>query len=304
MNNPSDLVHDLKMGRPHVVILGAGASLAALPYGDRYGKKLPLMANFVEVLGLAPMLQDAGIIYGGENFEALYSSLATSNKSQEYLPRIEQAIFEYFAQLDLPDEPTLYDHLVLSLREKDLIATFNWDPFLVRALQRNGPHAPMPKAVFLHGSVVLGYCDSHQPMVIGNRGHTCGRCAEPLTDSKILYPVKQKNYSHDPFIKIMWNEVRRHLQHAYLLTIFGYGAPQSDVEATALMKEAWGDPQNRNLEEIEIIDITHEDTLIRTWDHFIHTHHYRTCSNFHESLIGKYPRRTCEAVWNGLMNVN
>ena len=43
---------------------------------------------------------------------------------------IETRVDEYFADLELPGHPTIYDRLVLSLREKDLIATFNWDPFL------------------------------------------------------------------------------------------------------------------------------------------------------------------------------
>jgi len=34
---------------PHVFILGAGASVAACPDGDRNGRRLPVMANFVEV---------------------------------------------------------------------------------------------------------------------------------------------------------------------------------------------------------------------------------------------------------------
>jgi cyclic nucleotide-binding protein len=40
---------------------------------------------------------------------------------------------EDFARLLVrhPELLTLYDHLVLSLRPKDVIATFNWDPFLI-----------------------------------------------------------------------------------------------------------------------------------------------------------------------------
>lgn len=41
----------------HVVILGAGASLAAFPNGDRNGAQLPLIKNFVDVVGLAGLLQ-------------------------------------------------------------------------------------------------------------------------------------------------------------------------------------------------------------------------------------------------------
>ena len=41
-------IEQIEMGRPHVVILGAGASYAAFPNGDMHGRKLPLMNNFVE----------------------------------------------------------------------------------------------------------------------------------------------------------------------------------------------------------------------------------------------------------------
>ena len=37
-----------KNSRPHLVILGAGASYAAFPNGDKNGRKLPLMNNIVE----------------------------------------------------------------------------------------------------------------------------------------------------------------------------------------------------------------------------------------------------------------
>jgi hypothetical protein len=67
------------------------------------------------------------------------------------------------------------------------------------------------------------------------------------------------------------------------------------------MKDAWGDVYSRELEEIEIIDIKDEDQLRETWSDFIHSHHYTTCNDFYESFIAKHPRRTCEAMWNQLM---
>jgi len=38
--------------RPHIIILGAGASLQAFPDGDASGRRLPLMDNIIEILGL------------------------------------------------------------------------------------------------------------------------------------------------------------------------------------------------------------------------------------------------------------
>jgi hypothetical protein len=46
------LANDKLMGRPHVYILGAGASYAAFPRGEKTGRKLPLMNNLVEILQL------------------------------------------------------------------------------------------------------------------------------------------------------------------------------------------------------------------------------------------------------------
>lgn len=45
-------VTDLGMGRPHVVILGAGASLAAFPDGDKNSLGFPLMNSLKGVRGL------------------------------------------------------------------------------------------------------------------------------------------------------------------------------------------------------------------------------------------------------------
>ena len=42
-------------------------------------------------------------------------------------------LLDYFSSLALPEHPSIYDYLVLGLRPKDVIATFNWDPFLMLA---------------------------------------------------------------------------------------------------------------------------------------------------------------------------
>jgi hypothetical protein len=289
-------------GRPHVVILGAGASLAAFPNGDKNGRKLPLMWNIVDVIGLGTLLDESGIKEYRDNFEKLYSELVTTGKYPELVAKIDQAIFDYFANMQLPNEPTLYDHLVLSLRNKDVIATFNWDPFLVQAMARNGNSNSLPLALFLHGNTAIGYCMGHKPLHVGPRGHHCRRCGKPLQDSRLLYPVSQKNYNRDPFIAKSWELLQKFLEDAFLVTVFGYSAPVTDVEAIELLKSAWGDPHLRALEEIEFIDIKEEEILYQTWKLFIHSHHYQTTKSFYDSIIGRSPRRSCEAMWMCLMD--
>jgi len=294
--NIEELVRDTRMGRPHVVILGAGASLQAFPDGDRKGQRLPLMDDLVEVVGLASILEEEGISYADRNFEEIYSDLYEDSRYEYLIDIIKNRVREYFGQLELPNCPTLYDHLVLSLREKDLIATFNWDPFLYRSCWRNSQRVKLPHVVYLHGNVAVGYCLENN--TIGWIGSKCSKCGKNFTPSGLLYPIRRKSYSQDPFITAEWETLRHALRHAYILTIFGYGAPQSDVEAIELMKNAWGDKYHRAIEHIEIIDIKSDAELWDTWKGFIHTHHYNVTNDFYKSLMGLFPRRTCEAQWN------
>lgn len=94
------------------------------------------------------------------------------------------------------------------------------------------------------------------------------------------------------------------LKEAFTFTIFGYGAPSSDVEAVRLIEQGWGRPETRELEESEFIDVIEEDTLLERWHNVIHSHHYRYQNNFFESFVARHPRRTCEVYWQGYMELN
>ena len=82
-----------------------------------------------------------------------------------------------------------------------------------------------------------------------------------------------------------------------MFTIFGYSAPKTDVEAVDLLKRAWGNVEERALEQTEILNrpgCDHE-ALRATWDPFIHTHHYDILESFFDSWMANHPRRTGEA---------
>lgn len=281
------------MQRPHVVLLGAGASRAACPDGDAVGKPVPLMNDLVRVLGLeheVPSGLDAS------DFESLYGALKADPNYADQCDQIEHAIHEYFAALSLPDIPTVYDYLVLALREKDVIATFNWDPFLLQAAQRcYRARTRPPQLVFLHGNVAIGSC-------VGDRregpiGTRCSRCRKPFSPSQLLYPIAEKNYRDDPQIAAAWSYVQNAFQCAFMVTIFGYSAPQSDAAAIDLLRTAWGSSAARELEQFEIIDIRDPEALRATWDEFIHTDHYDIYDDFFASSLARHPRRTGEAYW-------
>ncbi|MCA1837578.1 MAG: hypothetical protein LC674_02010, partial [Actinobacteria bacterium] len=188
------------------------------------------------------------------------------------LAELEKAIRFYFEGLQLPEEPTVFDYIVLSLKKKDLIATFNWDPLLVQAIRRNAARTDIPRLSFLHGNVALGFCAKDN--FTGHKGGRCGECGQAFEPVKLLYPIKQKDYASDPYISGEWQAFRHYLNRAAFLTVFGYGAPKSDVEAMDAIQDAWGTASERSMEQIEIIDLRKEDELKPAWDTLIHTHHY------------------------------
>ena len=278
---------------PHVVILGAGSSLAAFPDGDGNGFQLPLMDNLIKVVGLGQILEKYSIDADIADFEEFYDELITKTKNQDLLQEIERTIRNYFCQLELVDKATLYDYLLLSLREKDLIATFNWDPFLAKAYQRNVVIRKLPKIVFLHGNVEIGVCETHKRM--GFASEMCPECNSQLRPSRLLFPVKQKNYSADPFINNQWEILRSFLKHAYLVTIFGYSAPATDIEARSLMLSAWKDNPTIELAQFNIVDIKNREELKHSWEDFFVRQHYGISDNLLNTYIFRHPRRTCEA---------
>ena len=286
------------MGRPHVVILGAGASLAAFPNGDRNGCRIPLMNDLTKICGLIEVLKKYGIDTKYDNFEELYSDMFDSG-NQNVMKELEAKIIRYFSSLELFDRPTIYDLLVISLRPKDLIATFNWDPFLFQALLRNRRWIELPNVAFLHGNIAIGFCQEDFKM--GATNAPCPKCHRPFQATQLLYPIKQKNYQRNLFIQAEWNKLQRYLRCAYMITVFGYSAPASDVEAIELMRKAYKGTGIRELEQIEIIDIKSEDELRETWSPFIVSDHFQVCNDFQKSWIAKHPRRTCDAMWQQLM---
>jgi len=281
-------INQIEVGKPHVVILGAGASYAAFPNGDRNGRKLPLMNNFVETLAIQNLIARTGLSFSSTNFEDIYTDIHQKPALKNIREELEEIVYDYFKGMELTDEPTIYDHLVLSLRNKDFIATFNWDPFLVQAIRRNGQRFKMPKTLFLHGNVEVGYCKKGHMM--GSNGSYCHGCGEPLTRTQLLYPIGAKNYHRDEFISRQWATMTDLLKCAFMVSIFGYGAPTSDASAIAMLKDAWGSVDERNMEEFEVIDVRDEDDLRETWSPFIHTHHYRVENTFYNSWIANHPR--------------
>lgn len=282
--------------RRHTVILGAGATIAAIPNGDKNGKKSSVMSGLIEKLHLQDVLRDIKLETTSDNLEDIYSELFARPECAEARMELERRLYAYFASLELPDEPTVYDLLVLSLTEKDVIATFNWDPLLIQAYVRcHRITNRLPHLFCLHGNVAISYCEEHNEF--GTTDAVCPVCGKVPPPIKLLYPVKEKNYKDDSYIRQCWEATEQAIEQSSTITIFGYSAPSSDVEAVELLKKAWGGSQKRQLEEVSVIDVVDEDTMLERWKDFIYSHHYKYTNSFFDSYLGMFPRRSCEVIF-------
>jgi len=276
---------------PHVVILGAGASRACCPNGDRAGLKLPVMSDFIDIVGIADIIRKSGHEPSG-NFEAIYDGIHRNGSPAE-LDELDKATKKYFGRLKLPHQPTLYDYLVLSLRPKDLIITFNWDPLLPQAYQRwRHLGAVLPQLAFLHGNVDIGVDLEKKVSGFLSDEPYPDRTLQP---TRLLYPIEQKNYNTDPFIADQWLMATNFLNHAYYVTVYGYSAPISDVEARSLLLKAWQENTTRELAQINIVDIRDPAEVEPLWSDFIVHNHGGASTDFTYNILRRHPRRSCES---------
>ena len=181
-------------------------------------KKLPLMVDFVETLGLRALLTDWHV-NADANFEDIFSEIYATGRLDR-IEALQAHVEEYFGALEIGDDPTIYDHLLLSLRKKDVIATFNWDPLLLQAYRRS-PCPEPPRLLFLHGNVASGYCLKDR--IVGNASAPCSKCGQPFTRAPLLYPIYTKNYAANEFIAAEWDTTRQcsdtHSWSQYLVTV-------------------------------------------------------------------------------------
>ena len=287
-------------GGCHVVILGAGASIASnLHAPEKHGLKLPSMNDLPDIVGLHGVLSYFPKECVTSNFEETYSNIIERVPDHCCIKVMNEMIYSYFSTLELPDKPTIYDYLVMSLRDKDVIATFNWNPFLYQAWWRNYFHGSSPQLVFLHGNVAIGYDDEND--MFGWAGSISKKTGHYYQPTQLLFPVKHKDYHKDIFIRRQWDMLQDRLDKTKCntnnVTVFGYSAPVTDIEARNMMKKAWGDVESRNMEQFEIIDVKPEKELTSSWKDFVHSHHYDCWKDFFDSSIAQYPRRTDEAYW-------
>lgn len=296
MNNAIDI--EKFVLRPHLVIVGAGATVDSIPNGDRNGRKSSVMNGFIDNLGLREIIDGSGIQSGSENLEDIYSTLAEREDCKDVREQLEDSIFEYFSSLEIPDTITKYDLLVLSLTKKDYIASFNWDGLLIDAYQRMRKITDdLPELLFLHGNVKAGYC--HFCGHFGYYRNSCPKCHFEYFPTQLLYPTRHKDYSKDLFIKTQWEKFEEILSKAAILTIYGYSAPKTDVEAIEKLTKAFTRySDNRFFDYIQIIERPgfNYSEISNAWlelSGYVHGH-LNIKESFFDTYLAEFPRRSVE----------
>ncbi|WP_372369692.1 hypothetical protein [Candidatus Uabimicrobium sp. HlEnr_7] len=152
-------------------------------------------------------------------------------------------------------------------------------------------HFRLPRVIFLHGNTAVGVCIKHKQK--GYLHTTCEKCGEQLAQTRLLYPIEEKNYHADQYIRNEWNLLTCALKDAAIITIFGYGAPSSDQSALELMQNSW---RNKQTELTEVIDIRRSSELRNIWTHFhFAPQRFDIYKKFFKSWMACHPRRSVEA---------
>ncbi len=293
-------IEKLYCRRPHVVIVGAGASRAVM------GKSCPTMNEAVEQVGLDKMLSGITLQTKSKNLDDIYSELFDrGDECKELRKNMETALYNYFSNVYLPNTLTIYDQLILALTKKDCIISFNWDSMLIQAYNRVSYITEnKPELVFLHGNVGAGVCEDCY--TFGPIQNHCNRCGKLYKRVPLLYPVKQKDYSSNIFIRDQWGGAKDYISRAGKVTIFGYSAPSSDEEASEILKSAFSTyKEAHKYDTVEVIERPgfSNSELSDTWRYFfaITNEHFNIVNNFYNSSLSKAPRRTLQNQYSRLI---
>lgn len=290
-------IKNKKLLDPHVVIVGAGASIAACKV-DKNGKQVPVLKNIHTVLGLTDELKKYN--FSEEqmaDFEKLFSDISGKIEYKDLQAKLEREVYDFFCKLTIPDKPTLYDYLILSLTNKDAIISFNWDPFLIQAYRRNICVGNLPGLIFPHGNSGVGLC--YDCKIKGYANCLCPKCLKELVPMPLLYPIGKKDYDSEPIIRNEWRRARDVLARAAGITVYGYGAPVTDVEAVELMKTANRISQTKDIAPFTIINLPeNEKEQRKKWEEFYDVKMILYSNRFEDTMLWQNPRVGLETLFD------
>ena len=212
------------MGFKHLVILGAGSTIATIPNGDKNGEESYTLANLLKDKTFTSFLEKVQGNFSTNDVEDLCKQLYKEDRPLYY--EFESLVRKKYARLELPEEFTILDRLVLSLTPNDAIVSFNWDDLVIQAYQRMSEYVPeemLPILAFPHGNAQAVYDKKH---------YTSKRIVTSTSwfDSPLNMPVDEIDYKSDVFINSQWHILDFFMRNAQMITFFGYRGPDSDEQ--------------------------------------------------------------------------
>ena len=238
-----------------------------------------------------------------ENFELLFSSIVGVPEYSELQEKLENTVRAYFQSLKIPESVTLYDYLILSLTRKDAIISFNWDPFLLQAYLRNINVGNLPQLIFPHGNVGVGICFNCN--IKGYSNFACPKCLKPFDDMPLLFPIQKKNYFESSIIRNEWQLARDYLGRAAGVTIFGYSAPETDLDAYNILKESYKKSDIIIIAPFTIINLKSQENVQREkWSEIYDEHMIQFFESFKDSNLWRSPRVSLEYLFDAILQQN
>ena len=283
------------MGFKHLVILGAGSTIATIPNGDKNGEESYTLANLLKDKTFTSFLEKVQGNFSTNDVEDLCKQLYKEDRPLYY--EFESLVRKKYARLELPEEFTILDRLVLSLTPNDAIVSFNWDDLVIQAYQRMSEYVPeemLPILAFPHGNAQAVYDKKH---------YTSKRIVTSTSwfDSPLNMPVDEIDYKSDVFINSQWHILDFFMRNAQMIIFFGYRGPDSDEQDLKHLDELFA--KNEICDKIEIIDKDQESAVevAKRLERFkMQPNWLYPCADFWHSTIAKYPRRTLSVLdnWN------
>lgn len=283
------------MGFKHLVILGASSTIATIPDGDKNGEESYTLANLLKDKTFTSFLEKVQGNFSTNDVEDLCKQLYKEDRPLYY--EFESLVRKKYARLELPEEFTILDRLVLSLTPNDAIVSFNWDDLVIQAYQRMSEYVPeemLPILAFPHGNAQAVYDKKH---------YTSKRIVTSTSwfDSPLNMPVDEIDYKSDVFINSQWHILDFFMRNAQMITFFGYRGPDSDEQDLKHLDELFA--KNEICDKIEIIDKDQESAVevAKRLERFkMQPNWLYPCADFWHSTIAKYPRRTLSVLdnWN------
>lgn len=291
------MINIKSMGFKHLVILGAGSTIATIPNGDKNGNISYTLDNLLTdttFKTFVQKIQEKG--YCTDDVEKMCNKLYMEDANLYH--EFETLIRKKYGSFELPIAFTILDRLVLSLTANDAIISFNWDDLIVQAYQRMSQFVPdkmLPILAFPHGNTQAVYnkkCYTSKRIVTNDNN---------WSDSPLNMPVNETDYKSNLFIKSQWRILDFYMRNAQMITFFGYRGPESDEQDLQHLDELFA--MNKICDKIEIIDknLSEAKKVAKNFERFrMQTNWLYVCSDFWHSSIAKCPRRTLSILdnWN------